>query len=143
LELDGEQIGLAVWDAEGVCAEITDRGGSTFRTCAIPDPLKPIWAIDAPDEADPAYVLVAGPPLATEMRVVTTDGQTIPGATQGGTDLPAGWAVIPLPDDAVVAEIVAVNAESSDLGNAVCDDHDAPTDGPDRMQGGCFVPRQD
>lgn len=141
LTLDGVEVGTATWDAEGVCAEITDATGTTFRTCAVPDPLRPIWAIDAPDDADPGYILVATPAVAS-IGGLTTAGEGLNALTQG-RELPAAWAVIPLPPGAVVAELVAYNTESSDLGNALCGDEEAPTDGPARLGGGCLVPQQD
>ncbi|MGI9015872.1 MAG: hypothetical protein ACR2HR_02005 [Euzebya sp.] len=143
LELDDMQVGVAVWDQEGVCAEITDQSGTTFRTCAVPDPLRAIWAIDAPDEAEPAYLLVATPPEATTVRGTSRDGETFEASTQTGEDLPAAWALMRLPAGAVVSEIHAFNAEQADLGGAMCGVEDAPTDGSRRLQGGCLVPRED
>lgn len=142
LTLDGVEIGRAVWDADGVCAEVTDSTGTTFRTCATPDPLRPVWAIDAPDESDPAYVIVATPPEAASVAGLTTAGEGLNALTEA-RELPAAWAVIPLPEGAVVSELVAYNVESSDLGNVQCGVEEAPTDGPDRLAGGCLVPQQD
>ncbi len=142
LTLDGVRVGTATWDAEGVCAEVEDPSGTTFRTCAVPDPLRPIWAIDAPDDADPAYVLVATPPAVVSIAGLTTAGEGLNALTQA-RELPAAWALIPLPDGAVVDELVAYNTESSDMGNVLCGVEDAPTGGPDRLAGGCLVPRQD
>ena len=33
--------GVAVWDDGGVCAEVEGADGQVFRTCAVPDPLRP------------------------------------------------------------------------------------------------------
>ena len=142
LLLDGVEVGQAVWDADGVCAEITDSNGSTFRTCATPDPLRPIWAIDAPDEADPAYLLVASPQAASSITGVTTAGDSLNGLTQA-RELPAAWTLMALPDDGVVSELIVLNTESSDLGDALCGDPEAPVGGPDRLAGGCLIPQQD
>lgn len=142
LTLNGEEVGVAEWDAEGVCAEITDSTGTIFRTCARPDSLKPIWAIDAPDQADPPYLLVATPRDAASMTAVTQDGETLEGLTQA-RELEAAWVVLPLTEGAVVDRIVVYNIEGADLGEAECGVPDAPTDGPAHLAGGCFVPRQD
>lgn len=142
LTLDGREVGRAVWDAEGVCAEVTDDTGTTYRTCAEPDPLRPIWAIDAPDEASPGYAIVATPPVVANVAGRTTDGESLDALTQA-RELPAAWALVPLPDGAAVEELVAFNTENSDLGNVLCGGEDAPTDGPDRLAGGCVVPQQD
>lgn len=142
LTLDGVEVGQAVYDSDGVCAEITDSNGTIFRTCATPDPLRPIWAIDAPDEADPAYVIVASPPQAASVGGTTTTGEGLNGLTQA-RELPAAWTLLPLPDGAVVSELIVFNTGSSDLGDALCGVEDAPTGGPDRLAGGCLVPQQD
>jgi hypothetical protein len=142
LTLDGARVGVAVWDAEGVCAEVTDDLGTTFRTCARPDPLRPIWAIDAPDEADPAYVILATPPAVTSVGGRTTAGESLDALVQA-RELPAAWALIPLPDGAVVEEVVAFGTGGTDLGNVECGGEDAPTGGPERLAGGCVVPQQD
>lgn len=142
LTLQGREVGVAIHDARGVCAEITDSADETFRTCAVPDPLRPIWAIDAPETADPPYVIVAGPPAVASVAGITTDGRSLSGLTQA-RELPAAWTLIPLPPGAAVSELVAYNAENSDLGNAECDTEEAPTDGSERLAGGCIIPRQD
>lgn len=142
LTLEGRAVGTATWDAEGVCAEVTDETGTTFRTCATPDSLRPIWAIDAPDDADPAYVIVASPPEVSRIVGVTTDGEGLDGLTQS-RELPAAWTLIRLQPGAAVRELVAFNTEDADLGNAECGVEDAPSDGPDRLSGGCIVERQD
>lgn len=142
LTLGGQEVGVAVWDDAGVCAEITDSAGTTFRTCADPDPLRPIWAIDAPDEAADGYLLVATPPAVIDVAGSTTDGETLAGLTQA-RELPAAWALIPLPDGAVVDELKAFNSSNSDVGGAQCGVPDAPTDGSDRLNGGCLVPQED
>ncbi|CAN5513312.1 hypothetical protein BH23ACT9_BH23ACT9_13210 [soil metagenome] len=150
LTLDGQAVGTAVWDATGVCAEITDATGTSFRTCAVPDPLRPIWAIDAPDEADPGFLIVGGPPEVAKVAVVTTDGERLTAEAQV-RDMPASWTLIPLPAGSAVRDLIAFNEENSDLGNAECAPTGAvgqyvdalPSDGPDRLSGGCMVPRQD
>lgn len=142
LRLDDRQVGAATWDASGVCAEITDDTGTVYRTCARPDPLKPIWAIDAPDQADPPYVIVATHPAAATITGSTIDGEGLDGLTQA-RELPAAWALIPLPEGAVVQRIVARDVEGGELGDAECGVDEAPTDGPERLAGGCLVPRQD
>ncbi len=142
LTLDGVEVGMATWDAEGICAEVTDRTGTTFRTCATPDPLRPIWALDAPDEADPGYVLVATPPEAASVAGITTAGEGLNALVQA-RELRAAWALVPLPEGAVLSELVIYNTESSDLGNALCGVEDAPTNGSDRLDGGCLIPEQD
>lgn len=142
LELEGREVGTATWDAEGVCAEITDGRGRTFRTCAVPDPLRPIWALDAPDDAEPGYVLIASPPEIAGVGGLTTAGEALDGLTQA-RELPAAWTLIPLGEGQVVAELVAFDTGGGDRGNAECGTGDAPTDGPDRLAGGCLIPRQD
>ncbi len=142
LTLDGVEVGVATWDAEGICAEVTDRTGTTFRTCATPDPLRPIWALDAPDEADPGYILVATPQEGVSVAGITTAGEGLNALVQA-RELPAAWALVPLPEGATLYELVVYNTESSDLGNALCGVEDAPTDGSDRLNGGCLVPEQD
>lgn len=142
LTLDGAQVGVATWNAEGVCAEVTDRTGTTFRTCATPDPLRPIWAIDAPDEADPPYVIVASPPAVASLAGRTADGEALNGLTQA-RELPAAWTLIPLPDGAQVSTLVAFNSENSEMGDVVCGTEESSTDGPERLVGGCYVERQD
>lgn len=142
LTLDGVEVGRAVWDAAGVCAEVTDTSGTTYQTCAVPDPLRPFWAIDAPDSADPAYVIVATPPEVVDVRGRTTDGEPLTALTQA-RELQAAWALIPLPPGATLDQLVAFDADSSDLGDVVCGGEDAPTGGPDRLAGGCIVPQQD
>lgn len=142
LTLDGREVGTATWDAEGVCAEITDDAGQTFRTCARPESLRPIWAIDAPDDADPGYVIVASPQEVASVGGLTAAGDPINGLTQA-RELPAGWTLIPLEEGESVARLVAFDVEGDELGDALCGTEDAPTDGPDRLSGGCEVPRQD
>lgn len=142
LTLDGIEVGVATYDAAGVCAEITDGIGTTFRTCATPDPLRPIWAVDAPDEADPGYLIVATPPEIASVAGTTTDGEGLDGLTQA-RELPAAWTLIPLQPGAAVRQLVAQNTEGSDVGTAECGSDEAPTDGPERLSGGCFVERQD
>ncbi len=142
LTLDGDQVGVAEWNAEGVCAEMTDSTGTIFRTCAEPDPLKPIWAIDAPDQANPPYLLVATAKEAASVAGTTQDGEGLNGLTQA-RELPAAWAIIPLSEGSVVARLIAQNNEGADMGEAVCGVEDAPTDGPARLAGGCLVPRED
>ena len=142
LTMDGETVGTAVWDAEGVCAEVTDATGTTYRTCATPDPLRPIWAIDAPDEADPGYVIVGTPPEVMEVRGLTTAGEPLAALTQA-RELKAAWAIIPLPPGAAVEELVAFNTSGAELGNVECGGEDAPQGGADRLSGGCIVPQQD
>lgn len=134
--------GVAVWDDGGVCAEVEGADGQVFRTCAVPDPLRPIWAIDAPDDADPAFLLVATPPDVASIEGRTTDGEVFSAMTQA-RELPAAWALVPLPEGAVVDTMTAFNVEGSDLGGAECGVEDAPTGGPDRLQGGCLVPEED
>lgn len=142
LTLGGQEVGVAIWDDAGVCAEITDSAGTTFRTCAVPDPLRPIWAIDAPDEAADGYLLVATPPAVIDVAGSTTDGETLAGLTQA-RELPAAWALIPLPDGAVVDQLTAFNSSNSDVGGAQCGVPEAPTGGSDRLNGGCVVPQED
>ncbi len=142
LLLAGAEVGQATWSRDGVCAEVTDSEGSIYRTCATPDPLRPIWGIDAPDDADPAYVIVASPPEVATVGGTTTTGEGLNGLTQA-RELPAAWTLIPLPENAVVSEVIAFDTGGSDLGNALCGDEEAPTGGPDRLQGGCLVPQQD
>jgi len=136
------EVGEVVWDASGVCAEVTDPGGAVFRTCAVPDPLRPIWAIDAPDEATDPFLLVATPPDVASIEGRTTDGETFAALTQV-RELPAAWAIVPLPEGAVVDEMTAFNVEASDVGGAQCGVEDAPTGGPERLAGGCLVPQED
>jgi hypothetical protein len=142
LTLDGREVGVAVHDASGVCAEVTDRAGTTFRTCAEPDPLRPFWAIDAPDEADPAYVIVAGPPDVASVTGTTAAGEALDGLTQA-RELPAAWTLIPLPDGAVVDRLLALDVDGRELGDLSCGVEDAPTGGPERLAGGCLIPLQD
>lgn len=142
LSLGGETVGVAIWDDAGVCAEVTDSAGTTFRTCASPDPLRPFWAIDAPDGSAEGYLLVATPPSVIDVAGTTTDGESLAGLTQA-RELPAAWAVIPLPDGAVVDELTAFSTGNTDVGNALCGAPEAPTDGSDRLNGGCLVPQQD
>ncbi len=142
LELGGEVVGVAVWDAGGVCAEVEDGTGTTYRTCAEPDPLKPIWAIDAPDDADPGYLLVATPPDVVNIEGRTTAGETFGMLTQA-RELPAAWAIVPLPDGAVVDTMTAFGVTNSDLGNAECGVDTGATGGAERLGGGCVVPQQD
>lgn len=140
-------VATATWDAEGVCAEVTDASDTTFRTCADPDSLRPIWAIDAPDAADPAYLLVGTPPDVASIEGTTTDGEVLAALTQ--RELPAAWAIVPLPRGAVVERLVALDLQGSDLGDAECgtplagEDRAEVAAGPDRLGGGCTVPRQD
>jgi hypothetical protein len=142
LEMGDGVSGVATWDADGVCAEVTDAEGTTYRTCAEPDPLRPIWAIDAPDDAVPGYVLVASPPEIANIGGVTTDGESLSGLTQA-RELPAAWTLIPLEDGAAVRLLVAYNTSSSDVGNAVCGTEESPGGGSERLSGGCFIERQD
>ncbi len=142
LELNGEAVGTAIWDAGGICAEIMDATGTTYRTCAEPDPLKPIWAIDAPDEAEPGYLLVATPPDVVNIEGRTTAGETFGALTQA-RELPAAWAIVPLPDGAVVDTIVAFGVTNSDLGDAQCGVEDGGSSTSVRLGGGCVVPQQD
>ncbi|HUG84776.1 MAG TPA: hypothetical protein VMM13_09440 [Euzebya sp.] len=141
LTLDGREVGVAIWDAQGVCAEIHDASGTIARTCAQPDPLRPIWALDAPDEADPPYVIVGGPPAVASVAGITTDGQSLSGLTQA-RELPVAWTLISLPPGAAVAELIAYNSENADLGNADCS-LEVGAEGPQRLNGGCVIPRQD
>lgn len=146
LLLGDEVVGEATWDASGVCAEISpagrDAAGETFRLCADPEPLEPVWALDAPDEADPGYLLLAVAPDVGSIRGTTTDGEPLEGTTQ--TSLPAGWIVVALPDGAVVDRFdVFAALDDDDLGTVDCTAADAPTDGPDRLAGGCLIPSEE
>ena len=140
LTLDGEVVGEAIWDAEGICAEIT--AGGTYRVCADPGPLRPVWAIDAPDDADPAYVVVATPAEGVEVRGTTDAGDVLEAEVQA-RDLEAGWALIPLPEGSAVSELVVYDGDDSDLGDVVCGTEESETGGSSRLQGGCYVEEQD
>ncbi|WP_370323743.1 hypothetical protein [Euzebya sp.] len=142
LTAEGDEVGKAIWDAGGVCAEVIDSAGSIFRTCAEPDVLRGIWGIDAPDEATPAYVIVAAPPEAATVTITTTDGDEVEVATQA-RDLPAAWAIAPLPTGAVVAEVATFDDDGADMSVGECGVEDAPEGGPRRLAGGCLVPRED
>lgn len=141
LTLDGDRVGEARWDDAGVCAEVTVGPEGTYRVCARPDPLRPIWAIDAPDEAAVPFLLLAVPPDVGTVSGTTTDGEIFTGVAQ--TDLPARWILIPLPEGAVVDRIEVTGTDTDDLGTARCGAIEAPPGGPDRLGGGCLLPSED
>lgn len=132
----------ATWDADGVCAEVVDQTGTAFRTCAVPDPLRPIWAIDAPEEASAPYLLIATPPEVASVEGRLTSGETFAALVEA-RELPAAWALIPLPEGGVVEDIVALGTNGDDVGGAQCGVEDAPTGGSALLQGGCLVPQED
>ena len=47
----------ARWDPGGACADLVFASGPRTRTCAVPDPLQPIWAVEVPDGPVPVLVL--------------------------------------------------------------------------------------
>ena len=96
----------------------------------------------APDEAEPGYLLVATPPDVVNIEGRTTAGETFGALTQA-RELPAAWAIVPLPDGAVVDTIVAFGVTNSDLGDAQCGVEDGGSSTSVRLGGGCVVPQQD
>jgi hypothetical protein len=87
-------------------------------------------------------VLVAGPRQVASIRGLTTAGDSLDGLAQA-RELPAAWTIIPLDEGEAVAELVAYDTGGGEMGDAQCGTDDAPTDGPERLAGGCIVPRQD
>ncbi len=127
----------ATWDGAGACVVVTDTSGADFRTCADPDPLRPIWALDAPD-ADGPLLVVATTPQAAAVEVTTVGGARLDVTLQGTDPLPARFGVLRLPDAAdPVDEVLVTGAAGEELVVASCG---LDADGPDLLGGGCEIP---
>lgn len=125
----------ARWDPGGACADLVFASGPRTRTCAVPDPLQPIWAVEVPDGPVPVLVLATAQEVAVvEIRLVGGDIlEREPVGVEEG--LPAGFAAVELPAGGRVEEIGALAASGAELAVATCGG-----DAGDPLGGGCAVP---
>lgn len=132
--------GEARWDAEGVCLVLQFEGAPRTRSCAIADPLQPIWGIDlpqAPDGAHPLVVATAPDVVEVVASLERDDGDVR--ATPAGRELPAAFAVLDLPRGGVVDRITAYDGDGRELAVALCGRADGGVTGP--LGGGCSIDR--
>lgn len=130
--------GTVVWDASGLCAEVR-AAGTTTRSCASADPLRPLWGIQ-PVAADPPLVVVAAAPDVASVEVETVDGQRLSAQVQGPDEgLPGGFAVLAVPAGAQVAALLALDAAGGELVRAPCGTGGS---GAALLGGGCTVPAE-
>lgn len=132
--------GVVRWDAEGVCLLLDAAGEGRTRSCAVADPLQPIWGIDLPDAGgDGPVLVVATAPDVHEVVARLGDDAGEVRAAPAPDDLPAAFAVLRLPADGVVDGITALDENGRELGIAVCGRADGGA--PGVLGGGCTIDR--
>ena len=135
LEETDDYVATGRWDELGACLRLDFANGDVTRTCAAAEALRPLWGVDVPDGPIPLVVVATAPDVERITARLAAGTNVVVPTLGGSADLPAAFAIIPLPEGATIHELIA-SAGGNDLVTADCRNGIDPA----LPNGGCAVP---